>query len=99
MKLIANKPLTYATRRLLAGDTFEASSRDARLLVGIKKARPHPDRVPGSIEPPPTEVGAKIAAQQPSELAQLRATYKAKTGKNAAPSWKVEDLKAKLAEG
>jgi len=39
MKLIATKPLTYATRRLLAGDTFDAMPMHGRLLVAIKKAR------------------------------------------------------------
>lgn len=42
MKLVARKPMTYNTRRLVAGDVFEAvSARDARLLRAIRKADPH----------------------------------------------------------
>jgi hypothetical protein len=38
--MIATKRLRYGTRRLSAGDPFEARhDRDARLLVGIGKAR------------------------------------------------------------
>ena len=36
--LVAAKEFTYATRRLQAGDTFDASARDARVLIAIKKA-------------------------------------------------------------
>ncbi len=39
MKLVAIKSMTYATRRLEAGDRFEASLRDARILIAIKKAQ------------------------------------------------------------
>lgn len=38
--MIATKGLKYGTRRLIAGDAFEARhERDARLLIGIGKAR------------------------------------------------------------
>jgi hypothetical protein len=38
--MIATKKLKYGTRRLTAGDPFEARhDRDARLLIGIGKAR------------------------------------------------------------
>lgn len=37
----ATKALRYGTRRLLAGDTFEASARDARILTAIGKAKPY----------------------------------------------------------
>lgn len=38
--MIATKRLKYGTRRLTAGDPFEARhDRDARLLIGIGKAR------------------------------------------------------------
>jgi hypothetical protein len=39
MKLIATKKMTYATRHLVAGDPFEAKDRDARILIGIRKAK------------------------------------------------------------
>lgn len=40
MKLIATKSFTYGTRRLMPDDGFEATSRDARILIGIRKAKP-----------------------------------------------------------
>lgn len=42
MKLIAAKPMTYATRRLAAGDLFHASPRDGRLLLALSRAREVP---------------------------------------------------------
>ncbi|RZM13203.1 MAG: hypothetical protein EOP67_65200, partial [Sphingomonas sp.] len=38
--LIATRDMRYATRALQAGDPFQASSQDARILIAIKKARP-----------------------------------------------------------
>jgi hypothetical protein len=37
----ATKRLRYGTRRMLAGDTFMARPRDARLLEAIGRARPY----------------------------------------------------------
>lgn len=37
-KLIATKAMTYATRRLRAGDEFEATNQHARILKAIGKA-------------------------------------------------------------
>lgn len=60
MRLIAVKPLKYGTRRLLPGDTFDVMKpREARVWLATKKAREV--REPGSIEPPPPAVAAKIA--------------------------------------
>ena len=39
MKLVATREFSYATRRLLPGDTFEASDRDGKLLIAVKKAQ------------------------------------------------------------
>lgn len=58
-KLIATKPLTYATRRLLPGDEFEAQRGHARVLIGIKKAR-RADEMRADVPPPPPEVVAKV---------------------------------------
>ena len=38
--MIANRSMTYGTRRLAAGDLFTASRRDAGLLSALKRARP-----------------------------------------------------------
>lgn len=67
MRLIALKSMTYATRRLLPGDGFDVADRDAKLLVGLKRARAatestakttvrrRPAAVPAPTEKPPEE--------------------------------------------
>lgn len=42
-KLIAVKPLAYATRRLQAGDEFDATRADARVLIAVKRATAAPE--------------------------------------------------------
>ena len=44
MKLIANKSMKYKTRRLQAGDEFDATNMHARILVGARKARYAPQQ-------------------------------------------------------
>jgi hypothetical protein len=62
MKLVALKPLTYNTRRLLPGDSFEARKpSDARVLIAVKKARAAQSRPTTSVPPPPRHVAEKIA--------------------------------------
>jgi hypothetical protein len=60
VKLRAVKNLKYGTRRLLAGEEFDASDKDAKLLIGIKKASAV--RQPAHVPPPPPAVAEKIAA-------------------------------------
>jgi len=40
--LIATRDFRYATRALTAGDPFQASNQDARVLIAIKRATPAP---------------------------------------------------------
>jgi hypothetical protein len=61
MKLIATRYLKYGTRRMLAGDEFEAKPAHARLLIGIKKARDASKREPVKLSAPPLIVTDKIA--------------------------------------
>lgn len=59
-KLVATKNMTYATRHLRAGDSFDAVPRDARVLKAIGKARddynvpvqPLPEQGPPVVTPP-----------------------------------------------
>jgi hypothetical protein len=90
MKLIAIKNMTYATRHLVAGDPFEAKDRDARILIGIRKAKPAAaktsQRPKATASPPPQPAPAGTVSEpqqqqpeeQPSgngdELARLRKT-------------------------
>lgn len=46
--LIANRSMTYNTRRLLPDQPFEAKPREARVLVAIGKAREPGDEAPVS---------------------------------------------------
>lgn len=39
MELVAIKSLAYAGKRREVGESFEASNRDARILVAIRKAK------------------------------------------------------------
>lgn len=68
--MIATASFRYQTRRLRPGDPFQASDRDARVLVGVKKARE--GRIPGRVAPPPPDVADKIADRAPkSDLLDL----------------------------
>ena len=87
--LIATKALKYATRRLLPDDRFTAKNeRDARILIGIGKARRAP-QAPQKNEQPD---------EQPDELAELRAEYTEKLGKRPFHGWDADTLREKIAE-
>jgi hypothetical protein len=109
--MIATKDFSYSTRRLKAGDTFEARNEaDARILRAIKKARP--SRVPGDAPPPPDalrdrltqldhdRVGAPGGSKSGgggSEIAALRAEYKTLVGKAPFNGWNADTLREKIA--
>jgi hypothetical protein len=59
MKLIATKPFSYATRRLLPNDEFEATNQHARLLVAIGKARESDAREKGKLAAPSKKLKKK----------------------------------------
>ena len=40
VKLVAKAKLRYASRSMVAGDEFEATARDARILQAMRKAGP-----------------------------------------------------------
>ncbi len=59
---------------MLPGDQFEASNRDARLLIAIKKAEAV--REQAEVPPPPPEVAEKIkAAVTPKPLTFVEEPY------------------------
>ena len=68
MKLIATKSYSYATRRLKAGDEFDATDMHARILVGARKARYAPDQA----KPQPV-VSVPAARDTGADLDSLRA--------------------------
>lgn len=87
MKLIASRHLTYGTRRLLPGETFEAPDREARVLIAVKKAN-----AAGAHK---REDRARAPAD---DLAALRKEYQKLSGKRPFNGWDAETLRSKIAE-
>lgn len=105
---VTGKPLTYATRRMLPGDTFCCAARDARILLRMGRAREA--RAEVELPPPPAELLARFdhdhnglpggcaAPEQTDDLKVLRAEYTEKLGKRPFPGWGAEELKRRIAE-
>lgn len=89
---VIRKPLRYATRMMMPGDTFQARKPiDERALLMTRRVvveRPMAD-----IPPPPKEVVAKV-----SRIAELRAEYEEVFGKKPFMGWDADKLAEKLAE-
>ncbi len=95
--MIANKSMRYGTRRLLPDDGFTASSRDARVLHAIGKAR-YATRDMVAVDERP----ARAPAPSPAGVdvrPSLRAEYEAKFGKKPFMGWDAAALREKLAAG
>lgn len=105
VNMTATKMLSYANRRLIPGEDFEAKSqRDMKVLLATRKAKLKRPEV--SVPPPPPPVAAEIeeatAALAPDdELTKARAAYEEKLGKRPYHGWDAETLAAKIeaAEG
>lgn len=93
-KLIATQSMTYATRRLMPGDPFRASDRDADLLIRIKRAKPA--RVPGTLPQPPASLKGKI--DPADDLKALREKYQEVVGKRPFGGWKADELQRRIDE-
>lgn len=68
VKLIALDRMRYGTRRLLAGDEFEAKPSEAKIWVLLKKAKEAPLRPPVPLAPPPAALTRRVprpAAETP----------------------------------
>lgn len=60
VKMTATKMLTYANRRLVPGEDFEAKThRDMKVLLATRKAKVKREEV--EVPPPPPEVAQRIA--------------------------------------
>lgn len=93
LEYVGAKPMTYHTRRLMAGDEIECSGPHARAWLATKKfreARPLAD-----IPPPPAELLADLAGD---DLAALRAEYAEKLGKRPFNGWGADVLREKIAD-
>lgn len=62
--LIATKAMSYSTRRLVADDLFQASRRDARLLVAIGKAKFADESEQAPAKPKVVQAAAKPKAER-----------------------------------
>lgn len=74
--MIATRDFKYNTRRLMAGDTFEArGALDAHILERVRKvAAPH---APEAIEPEAVEELPEVADDEPDEAPKPRRRKKA----------------------
>lgn len=93
-RLIATRNMTYATRRLQAGDVFYAKPNEARLLIAIKKARE--DREPGKVPPPPQSLMQKVSGED--DMKALRTAYQKKMGKRPYNGWDAAELQRRIDE-
>jgi hypothetical protein len=85
--LIATKAMRYGGKALVPGDSFQASSRNAKLLKAIRKA----DDAPPPPPPPPAPTEAEI------RLTALRDKYRAAKGEDADGRWGIDRLEGELA--
>ena len=99
--MIARKSLRYGTRRLRAGDTFDAARQDARVLTAVglasehKPGKPVPVRVPRKPAPAP-RVQEPEAFVDP-EVEALRDEYKTRTGRRPHYTWNAERIREAIA--
>jgi len=91
-EMTAVKSFKYGTRRLLPGDVFAAKESDARLLIAVKKAKER--RIPGRIEPPPSDLMTKVSA--PSDIAALRVEYENVFSRRPFMGWDAATLREKI---
>lgn len=60
VKMVALDRMRYGTRRLLAGDTFEAPAAEAKVWMLLKKAKEAPARPPAALAKPPAALVKKV---------------------------------------
>lgn len=89
-RLEAVRSLKYGTRRMLPGDVFDATNRDARVLVALGRAQ----AAKAAMTPPP-EPPADPAADA---LKAARTDYEAAIGRKPFHGWDVDMLRTKIAE-
>jgi hypothetical protein len=92
MKLIATRELRYGGRNLVAGDAFDASDKDAKILKAIRKAEAAPTAETD-------QVAARPAARKPAGRGgQMQFPVKPKAegagGEEAAGTYGRRDMRA-----
>jgi hypothetical protein len=103
MQLKALKQMKYGTRRLEAGDVFDAKDRDARVLLATKKVAKV--RAAAELAPPPPALAQAIQQSFPGtapapdpDLAAARAEYRAALGRAPWHRWTAAELRERIAE-
>lgn len=96
--LVSLRRQRYGTRRLQAGDTFDARRGDVAALIAMGNAR----RSEGAVSTPrtapkPEPKVAPSATAQVNELEVLRAQYALLAGRRPHNFWKVDKIRAELA--
>lgn len=91
VNVVARRPMTYRTRRLLPGDGFALTPGIARLYarVGFVDCQ---DEQPGAAVRPVEE------APEPRGIAALRATYERLAGSPADKRWRSRRLETEIAK-
>jgi len=95
VKLVALKRMTYNTRHLVAGDAFDSNDRDARILIGTKKAMAAPPPTP----PPPRPAPPPRSRPQDDEpdIGELQAKARA-LGVEVDNRWGARRLQSEIAD-
>lgn len=107
VKLEALKRQSYNTRRLEAGDVFEADRKFARVLIAQKRARefsgevarpaPEPEPAPADNDRA-SEAGSEESPAEPaSEINELRTEYERVVGKRPFNGWDAATLRERMA--
>ena len=87
-RMIATKDMTYATRRLKAGDEIaDVSGPNARLLSALGRAR--------LVEAGETKKAVQAEVQHDA-LAELRVEYQRVLGKRPFNGWHADELRERI---
>ena len=73
INLIANRSMTYMTRRLVADAPFEAKPREAAILIAVGKARHVDEEAPAPKPVPKVKAPAARAARKTSSKPKPKA--------------------------
>jgi len=85
--LIAVREVRYAGRNVFPGEAFEASDKEAKLLVAIGKAKP------ADISEPEVPAIPKTA----EDIVALRGDYETMVGKRPFMGWDAAQIREKMA--
>lgn len=95
--LIATKSLTYATRRLRAGDGFIVrSDKDAKVLIAIGKAKPDLETAKPKARKAEKATAEPAPSEDQNDLEKLRNAYLEQKGEEPDKRWGVARLKLEL---